>query len=79
MEYVGPLVFAVVAAVGLVRVVKRRGALPRYVHVLAVVGVLLGLAIAFMSNDVGTLRRIVTVVVMPALVYLGFGFYGRNV
>jgi hypothetical protein len=55
---------------------------PTYIHVIASIGALVGLLLAWMAFSFDhpmKERHIWLVVIFPAIAYLAFGFYGRQI
>ena len=78
MRYLGPLIFLALSVFGAWR--WRRSALrvPRFVHILAILGLALGVWMAWLDTTIDEFtwgRSLLEVGVMPVLVYLGFFAY----
>lgn len=76
---VGPVYFVSMALARIWVHRKGGGTIPRWVHGIAVASALLGIWLAYESQRVGGTefwRDAIVPIVLPALTYLGFGFYG---
>jgi 4-amino-4-deoxy-L-arabinose transferase-like glycosyltransferase len=79
---IGSLVFVAASAFNLWLWRRRSHPLPKYVHALAILGVIMAVALGL--QDPQDLRAhpfayLALAGVLPAVVYLAFGFYGRAV
>ena len=78
MRYFGPLIFLTLAVAGALQWRRRGWKIPTFVHVLALVGLGLGVGMGWLDYTLGELqltRAASYVVVMPVLVYIGFFAY----
>ena len=75
----GPAYFVLLALARLLLRRRRGFSIPRWVHAIAAISTIVGVWLAWESQEVGGTelwRDVAVVLVLPALTYLGYGFYG---